>query len=81
MPKSYRLSNRGLRSLRATVRRNQPWTKSTGPKTAAGKAKVAMNSFVHGERSAVVASFRRLVRLTICELRSGRRKDSDINGR
>ena len=32
----------------ALIKRLKPWTKSTGPKTAAGKAKAAKNSYKHG---------------------------------
>lgn len=34
------------------IRRLKPWEKSTGPKTAAGKAKASRNSRKHGLRSA-----------------------------
>lgn len=32
----------------ALIKRLKPWTKSTGPKTAPGKAKAAKNSYKHG---------------------------------
>ena len=35
----------------ALIRRWQPWLRSTGPKTAAGKARVARNPLRHGQRS------------------------------
>jgi hypothetical protein len=40
-----------LNSLRATALRNKPWLRSTGPKTAAGKARSRQNATKHGERS------------------------------
>lgn len=39
------------RRLRAEViQRWKPWEKSTGPRTAAGRARVSKNSFKGGER-------------------------------
>jgi hypothetical protein len=34
----------------ALIRRRQPWRSSTGPRTDAGKARVATNAFRHGRR-------------------------------
>src|SRR3954451_17500636 len=48
----YRLSPRGLESLRLAALSNQPWRKSTGPRTAAGKARCRQNATKHGERCA-----------------------------
>ncbi len=39
------------------MRARKIWTKSTGPKTAAGKAKSAANSFKHGGRRAEIRMF------------------------
>lgn len=36
---------------RAAIYRWRPWEKSTGPKTADGKAHAARNSFKHGQTS------------------------------
>ena len=35
----------------ALIRRWQPWRRSTGPRSAAGKARIAMNALRHGCRS------------------------------
>jgi len=35
----------------AAIRRWQPWRRSTGPKSEAGKARVAANALRHGQRS------------------------------
>ncbi|OIN85294.1 MAG: hypothetical protein AUJ12_09610 [Alphaproteobacteria bacterium CG1_02_46_17] len=35
----------------AAIKRWAPWTKSTGPKTHAGKKKSSMNAYKHGMRS------------------------------
>lgn len=55
-------------------RAHKPWTSSTGPKTAHGKAISAVNARTHGTRSAsVVAELRRLR-----ELLRGCRRTSDL---
>ena len=55
-------------------RTHKPWTSSTGPKTARGKAISAVNARTHGTRSAsVVAELRRLR-----ELLRGCRRTSDF---
>ena len=51
-PRPYRLSPTGLKCLRAVALRNKPWLLSSGPKTAAGKARSKLNATKHGERSA-----------------------------
>src|SRR5690349_12761954 len=51
-PRRYRLSQRGLTSLRTTALKNKPWLRSTGPRTAAGKDRSKLNATKHGERSA-----------------------------
>lgn len=42
----------------AAMRRWSPWTKSTGPKTASGKARSSRNAYKHGERSIEVRLLR-----------------------
>ena len=48
------LSDEGRQTLRDAAIQNRPWTHSTGPRTVAGKARVAMNGKVRqsGELSA-----------------------------
>jgi hypothetical protein len=41
----YRLSEKGLQSLRAAIARNQPWRRATGPKSEWGKRVSSMNGF------------------------------------
>jgi len=45
----------------ALIRGWQPWRRSTGPKTEAGKARCAMNALKHGFRSrATIGEYRRI---------------------
>ena len=60
----------------AAIRRWKPWAKSTGPRTASGKARAAQNAYKHGNRSASrkllnqsLAAQRECVRLTLLFLR------------
>ncbi|RFB78946.1 hypothetical protein [Methylovirgula sp. 4M-Z18] len=46
----------------ARIREWQPWLKSTGPKTAAGKQRVAQNTISHGACSAEMKEIRAYLR-------------------
>ncbi len=68
---------------RQAIRRNAPWTKSTGPKTAKGKKKSSANAVKHGHRGAAWRDFytllarqRRFVRKTMARrLSEGQRAE------
>ncbi len=47
----------------AAVRKWKPWTCSTGPKSAAGKAAASRNAMKHGRESAEIVALRRILRL------------------
>ncbi|MEX2216523.1 MAG: hypothetical protein WD768_20590 [Phycisphaeraceae bacterium] len=42
-PRRNKVTPEGRQKLRETALKHRPWTRSTGPRTAAGKAKVALN--------------------------------------
>ncbi len=46
----------------ALIRRLAPWTKSTGPRTIAGKAKSSMNALKHGQYCRQAYEFRAALR-------------------
>ena len=41
------LTEAGLQILRETAKRNQPWRRSTGPRTEEGKRRSAANGWLH----------------------------------
>ncbi len=47
----------------ALLRRLKPWTRSSGPRTAAGKEKSRMNALRHGFRSAQMKEFNAILRV------------------
>lgn len=51
------------------VRKWQPWTRSTGPRTDAGKAKVSRNAIKHSGRSAAMTAQLREIRAFLAECR------------
>ena len=51
-PRRYKLTPAGLAALQDAAARVCPWTRSTGPRTPAGKAVSRYNRLVHGRRSA-----------------------------
>lgn len=58
-PKFYPPESRA--KLREAALRNQPWKRSTGPRTAAGKARVALNGKKRQKGRLSVREARRLV--------------------
>lgn len=47
----------------AHIRIQRPWTRSTGPKTAAGKSRARWNAYKHGCHSAAALRLRGVLRL------------------
>lgn len=62
LDRPYRLSSAGLASLQAAARANRPWSRSTGPRTAAGKSRSSRNAVRHGLRAASFMAAMREVR-------------------
>ncbi len=60
--RKYRLSPFGLASLRSNNQKVRPWERSTGPRTARGKARSSQNARKHGHRSASTIAGLREVR-------------------
>ncbi len=73
----------------ARIREWQPWTKSTGPKSEAGKARTARNAVKHGKRSRILIAESRYLQsllrrtklvnrdLFLCGMRLKRRNEKD----
>ena len=51
------------------IRRWKPWERSTGPKTAAGKARCKINAYKNGMHSAAMVEIKRVLRLQAKYLR------------
>lgn len=52
---------------RKAIYRWRPWDKSTGPKSKAGKDRVALNALKHGNRSQAAQEEMRLIRKLLRE--------------
>lgn len=48
---------------RDLINKTKPWLKSTGPRTADGKARASLNAFKHGLRSRQSDKMRTLIKL------------------
>ena len=61
MTQLTRFSPDGLEALRLTALRSRPWERSTGPRTAEGKARSRWNAWKHGYWSREEVEARRAV--------------------
>ena len=70
--RKYVLSPAGRAKLKASIGRSQPWRRSTGPRTEAGKASSSRNALRHGERSGETLERLRTIRATLRILRAAK---------
>lgn len=56
-------SERRKKQQACNARKQKPWTRSTGPRTAEGKAAASQNAFKHGFESADIRELKRVLRL------------------
>lgn len=68
MKKRRKISEEGLRRLRESIQRTQPW-KTGGVKTQEGKAKTRLNAQKHGLYGAELAAMRALLRAAKTQLK------------
>lgn len=59
----------GLERLREAAHQNQPWLKSTGPRTTEGKANSRNNAWIHGQRSEKAVASRRALTMLMALIR------------
>lgn len=63
------------------ARKNKPWEKSTGPKTADGKARVRKNALKSGAHSEEMEALRRWLRWQKRFLKAVRAKDKLVDSK
>ena len=68
MSKGWTEERRRAQAERCRV--NKPWTKSTGPRTAEGKARSSMNAFKNGGKTGRIKMTRELLALNRAFLRT-----------
>lgn len=62
-----------MSASRQAAGRTKPWERTTGPRTAAGKARSRMNATTHGDRTADRRQARREIAALLREVRADER--------